>query len=223
LAQAEQRLRLAQEESRKQRQTIRTLNNELGILTVDDPSQVHVIARDAFGIAPFPRRFEVPWRSSFAWHAHLPDSSYWRICWADGEIALDGTLPVMSGYHIIRPAADSDGTTTFAVVHLGPWESGVVLVVGSARDVRPVIFHFATGTEFLAEDEICMETAGSARQGLPGTETFPPTRPIVLLRQWRMRTGEHASTRPGIVVWLEPVAKMPGVPQSSASPGMAGE
>lgn len=216
LAKAEQRLKLSQERAREQKQTIRDLNDELGQLTVDDESQVHVISQSAFRSAPFARKLLVPWQSSFGWRAYLPANSHWRICWKNGEIPLSGTPRSLSGQHLLPAVPHSDGTTTFAVVHLSPWESGQILVIGSARDGPPVVIDLTSRTEFGAEDEIRAEIAGCARRGSPGTESFAPSGPIVLLRQWRVRAGEGMVTQPGIVVWLEPVAKRPELPASKS-------
>jgi hypothetical protein len=214
LAKAEQMRKLAQEEARRQRQTIRALNDDLGLLTVDDESQVHVIAQSAFRSAPFPRQLHAPWQSSFGWRAYLPATSHWRICWTIGEIPLSGIPTSMTGQHMLRETPD--GTTTFAVVHLASSESGLVLVSGSMRDATPAVIDLASWTAvFGAEDEVRAEMAGNARRGSPGTESFAPSGPVVLLRQWRVTSSEQMATQTGIVLWLEPVAKKPAVPTSA--------
>jgi len=210
LAKAELILKVAREEARTKQQTIRQLNDELGRLTVDDESQVYVISQKAGVIEPYPRRYHVPWQSSFAWCAYLPSETDWQVCWNGGEIPLNGGLRPKLGQHVLRQPP-ADGRVTLMISHLSPWDSGLALVFRCADDIWSAVIPRVTLAEFRADDEIHTEIAGSVRGGTQ-TESFPPTDAVVLLRQWRDNSDQQTATRPGIVVWLEPIAKKPAVP-----------
>lgn len=207
LARAELLWKAARDDAQWKQRTIRALNDELGRLTVDDETHVHVIAQKANSVAPFPRQYHVPWQSSFTWNAYLPAQTDWQVCWAGGELPAVGVPRVRTGQHLLRIDPTADRRVTLSATHQSPWESGLALVFRSGDDIWSGAIPRDVLAEFHADELIYSEVVGAPGRGGFQTVSFPPVGPIVLLRQYRASGDAQQSTLLGLAVWLEPVPK----------------
>ena len=183
----------------QQKGTIRTLSDELGRLSVDDPAMVQVISLTADLERPNP-----PWKVPLKWHIHLPQSKDWQVCWAAGSIATNGVPASKLGSYPVTPSADGSVELTLSY---GPRLSdGMSLVFHGNDEVWFGDIPREALAPFADNDWVDNEIAGS-QAGQAQTESSLPTGAVRLLRQWNLQNLKAIGNCPGIAVWLEPVPR----------------
>jgi hypothetical protein len=210
------RLSRIEERNRELQRTIRERNDRDGILTVDDPQLVHVIAR-----VPDINDAAVPTPpTGCSWQMHIPSGKKYRICWATSQIPLEGLPGLKSGDRLLRTG--SENLTRLEVRYPEP--------VNPATDRCLFLFEFDCSTidpadddwwqsRVLPEDNLWLDetpcsfevAGGDCQWGNSFTESFSPIESIVLLRIRRQspqisRLVRYDDPQPGFMVWLEPEA-----------------
>jgi hypothetical protein len=177
---------------------LRQLRNEVGYLSIDDRSKVHVIAVD----------MDEP--DTWRWRIFLPQGIRYSWCFGFGDIPQKG-VPQPKLRHVSNePYSDEDVevvvTARLRELDDGNWSLSVsskidqLYQMGSARVTIP------------AEEMRRIQEASVYERdtlGDRGTETLDPTgRIILLLRRTRERQPDgtyqaSAAPMPGYMIWLE--------------------
>ncbi|HEX5102809.1 MAG TPA: hypothetical protein VFV87_03310, partial [Pirellulaceae bacterium] len=97
-----------------QRQTIRDLNDQLGRLTVDDPTQVHAIATFQPWVAPTHYGSDFVQLDGLAWDLHLPAGTEWRLCASFTLIPQIG-LPPLQFQRPVKSGVQGDWHLRFSI------------------------------------------------------------------------------------------------------------
>lgn len=177
-------------------QQVRIRNDRLGILTVDDRSQVHVILTDTrYGSV---ENKKVGPRA-FSWHVYLPPSRNWELCWAFGAFEGMGEVP-RDATHDSRVLDIDDGPDTLAIdfeqAPTGSWRMKCKYDQSEWSAAIP-----DERASWLNHESVYASiAAGDDRRAGPLTESFDPNEPVLLLDQWHQDLNPSA----GVVVWLQP-------------------
>lgn len=174
-------------ELERTRDSLRTAQSELGILTVDDPSLLHAISLPS------------PNRSQWRWRIQLPEREKFRLRYWVGAIPPNG-LPLDTSRAGSSTSILTDGKkqisgpfvldTALSKNEFGDWK---LRFATHARSIMPTI---ENPPNWLAENPRPSITWVSGRSS---TESSPSNEPFVLLRYRNSRT----SPTNGILVWIE--------------------
>ncbi len=182
------------------RQQVRVRNDKLGVLTIDDRSQVHVILTE--------RRYEQldakkrVGPRGFSWDVYLPAANDWRLCWAFGDVSpFDNNVPtVIHGYQVLgMDAAENPTRLDINLERDSPKGWKTTVSYGDDSWSHPIPEQM---TDWIDPAQTSPSVqAGHERHYGVMTESYSPSAgPIVLLNLWKYNS--RPST--GVVVWLVP-------------------
>jgi hypothetical protein len=180
---------------------LRTANNELGYLTIDDPKQICAIALPTFG--------PMQWR----WRLHLPPGKRYQLRWAINNVP-ESDLPAAPGVNKLalldaaaKPIATKEPFVFILAIHkndAGQWLLNAVLPErGEAMTIKVV-------PEWLDGDRIGWTERTAGRDQ---TEACDGSGPLALLRYRKGKqvppNGWTVDMQPtdGIAVWIEEVSR----------------
>ncbi len=184
----------------KTQTALRTANNELGYLTIDDANKICAIALPTFG--------PMQWR----WRLHLPPGKRYQLRWTFGSIPESGLpdAPGLNSFSLPDPAARSAATSepflfTLAVHknEAGQWVVNQVLPNSSAAA--------AIDAPAWLDDTTRVGRMTERIAGRNQTDTGEAADPLVLLRY---RKGKHVppnqwtvdmQSTDGLIVWIEEI------------------
>lgn len=178
---------------------LRQLRNEVGYLSVDDRSKVHVIAVD----------MNEP--NTWRWRIFLPQGVRYSWCLGFGDIPAKGVPEPKIKHTSNEPYSDEDVevvvTAKLRQIDDGDWSLSVSSIIGGQR------YQMGDARVSVPDEEMRRIHKVSVYEGhtlgTRGTETLDPKGPIVLLQ---LRTCERqpdrsykpsANPMPGYMIWLE--------------------
>jgi hypothetical protein len=180
------------------KEQVRIRNDRLGILTVEDPSEIHVISTD-IDFQQSSDRILGP--REFSWQIHLPDSTQYHVRWAFGDI--DDIVQNLVSVRAEGTPLNELGLSMQAELQVKLVSSNDAWELFVTFDDRPLSRKlFSEEVEWIDMERINSYSVAGSFQAGSFTESFPADSPVVLLRQWKSTSGR--STRKGVVVWLQP-------------------
>jgi hypothetical protein len=201
----------------EQKRTIRTLNDKLGILTVDAPDDVHVIMHLNHNSESW--NGEIPLQ--YGWEIYIPPQTQWRLRWAVSNIPGKGLPSKTAGEWLVNTGLDSRFNVRFDLSNSPA--RGWLLKVMPAADQFPYFIPDDLSGWLNEEMSLAWDDAGGDLYDPIGwtteTESFPKMDNIVLLRcrpayagaqniiNSRRPVPNNAHLAEGLMLWLEPVAK----------------
>jgi hypothetical protein len=214
-----------------QRQEIKELNDQLGILTIDDPGRIHVIAHYADRSEAW--HGDLPLR--FGWEIYLPPKAY-LLRWRIGSIPITGLPVESSSEQLLDPGLDS--RYVVQVDFSNSRTRGWMMKLTHATNESTYFIPDSESVWLNVPTPLAWEGAGGKLVGALGatteTESFSADERIVLLRCRPEFSGakevinvparfsaqgsgggfgspgttapNNAPLADGIMVWLEPVS-----------------
>jgi hypothetical protein len=198
----------------EQKRTIKTLNDQLGILTVEDPDDVHVIMH----LDPHAESWHEELPLEFGWEIHIPPQTKWRLRWATGDIPITGLPGESVGEWLVDTGLDSQFNVRIDLSN-SPARGWLLKVVPATNEFP----HFIPNdeTQWLNEKIPVAwdDSGGNLDEWTAETESFPTDDAIVLLRCRPAYDGAHdiingwrpvpnnAPLADGLMIWLEPVSE----------------
>ena len=180
---------------------VRVRNDRLHLLTVGDPSQVHIIQSYVFGKdeeqGAGPLRFE--------WGVYLPPSHKWEIRWAYGDTS-EIAYRLSKGHFESAPLIVNSefNPTKLDVAFLDSAEGWEIRIAYGSTSVLFPIPKERTGW-LQSSGTIPWRAVGDSKWRGTETQSLEAGEPFILLRQWNPSTA--GSTWEGVVVWLQPIEK----------------
>jgi hypothetical protein len=179
----------------------------LGELTVDDPNKVHLIVSKG-GQRSYHGEI---WQINCEWLAYLPPGTRWQLCWKMNDIPVDGVPPTPDSAAPIFPTDENTAVVGVSLPVPNGSEPAARIVLGT-RD-RLATAPDDRGDWMDAGFPLLSDITGLWHEGRnwgSRTESFPPSKPIILCRihpAATVRELSQGATKPsdGVLVWLERV------------------
>ncbi|HEX2473647.1 MAG TPA: hypothetical protein VHK01_02810, partial [Lacipirellulaceae bacterium] len=178
---------------------LRQLRNEVGYLSVDDRSKVHVIAVD----------MNEP--NSWRWRIFLPQGVRYSWCLGFGDIPAKGVPQPKLKHTSNEPYSDEDVevvvTARLRQLEDGDWSLSVSSMIGDQ------LYQMGGARVTIPSEEMRriqqVSVYDGHTRGTRGTEAINPNEPIVLLQKRvceKQPDGSYqpwANPMPGYMIWME--------------------